>query len=70
MLFIPDFNPNLAYYSIPILNAVLVLRDAILHETVSVPALAVTSASLVVTGALGFYAALRLFTREALLVRS
>ena len=70
VLFIPDFNPNLAYYSIPILNAVLVLRDAILHETVSVPALAVTSASLLVTGALGFYAALRLFTREALLVRS
>src|SRR5205823_1776975 len=27
VLFIPDFNPSLAYYLIPILNAVLVLRD-------------------------------------------
>ncbi len=70
VLFIPDFNPGLAYYAIPILNAVLVLRDAILHNTVSAGALAVTSASLLVTGAVCFYAALRLFTREALLVRS
>jgi sodium transport system permease protein len=70
VLFIPDFNPSLAYYSIPILNAVLVLRDAILHDTVSGAALAVTSVSLLVTGAVCFYAALRLFTREALLVRS
>src|SRR5450759_4797419 len=29
ILFIPDFNPNLAYYLNPIINAVLVLRDAI-----------------------------------------
>lgn len=70
VLFIPDFNPGLAYYTIPILNAVLVMRDAILHNVVSAGALAVTSASLIVTGALCFYAALRLFTREALLVRS
>ncbi|TMG70060.1 MAG: ABC transporter permease [Chloroflexi bacterium] len=70
VLFIPDFNPNVAYYLIPILNAVLVLRDAITHDTVAWSALAVTSASLVLTGALCFYAALRLFTREALLVRS
>ncbi len=70
VLFIPDFNPNLAYYLIPILNAVLVLRDAIVHDTVALGALAVTSASLLVTGALCFYAALRLFTREALLIRS
>ena len=39
ILFIPDFNPNLAYYLIPILNAVLVLRDAIVHDSVSWPAL-------------------------------
>ena len=70
VLFIPDFNPNLAYYVIPILNAVLVLRDAIVHDTVALGPLAVTSASLLVTGALCFYAALRLFTREALLIRS
>lgn len=70
VLFIPDFNPNLAYYLIPILNAVLVLRDAIVHNSVVWPALAVTSASLVATGALSWYAALRLFTREALLVKS
>ena len=70
MLFIPDFNPSLAYYLIPILNAVLVLRDAIVHNSLAWGALAVTSLSLVLTGAGCFYAALRLFTREALLVRS
>jgi sodium transport system permease protein len=70
VLFIPDFNPSLAYYLIPILNAVLVLRDAIVHNTVAWSSLAVTSLSLLVTGVLCFYAALRLFTREALLVRS
>jgi sodium transport system permease protein len=70
ILFIPDFNPNLAYYMIPILNAVLVLRDAIVHNTVAWPALGVTSASLVAAGLLCWFAALRLFTREALLVRS
>jgi sodium transport system permease protein len=70
VLFIPDFSPNLTYYLIPILNAVLVLRDAIVHDTVAWGALAVTSLSLLVTGVLCFYAALRLFTREALLVRS
>src|SRR5438128_9575114 len=70
VLFIPDFNPSLAYYLIPILNAVLVLRDAIVHNSLAWGALAVTSLSLVLTGAGCFYAALRLFTREALLVRS
>ena len=70
VLFIPDFNPNLAYYLIPILNAVLVLRDAIVHNSVAWPALAVTTSSLVATGLLCWFAALRLFTREALLVRS
>jgi sodium transport system permease protein len=70
VLFIPDFNPNLAYYLIPILNAVLVLRDAIVHNSVAWPALAVTTASLVATGLFCWFAALRLFTREALLVRS
>jgi sodium transport system permease protein len=70
VLFIPDFNPSLGYYLIPILNAVLVLRDAIIHDAVAWSSLAVTSASLVLTGAVCFYAALRLFTREALLVRS
>lgn len=70
VLFIPDFNPSLGYYLIPILNAVLVLRDAIVHNAVAWSSLAVTSASLVLTGAVCFYAALRLFTREALLVRS
>jgi sodium transport system permease protein len=70
VLFIPDFNPSLAYYMIPILNAVLVLRDAIVHGTIGWAPLAVTSVSLVLTGALSWYAALRLFTREALLVKS
>ena len=70
ILFIPDFNPSLAYYLIPILNAVLVLRDAIIHNSVSWGPLIVTSASLLLTGVLCFYAALRIFTREALLVRS
>jgi sodium transport system permease protein len=70
ILFIPDFNPSLAYYLIPILNAVLVLRDAIVHNTVDWVTLGVTTLSLVATGALSWYAALRLFTREALLTRS
>jgi sodium transport system permease protein len=70
ILFIPDFNPSLAYYLIPILNAVLVLRDAIVHNAVDWPALGVTTFSLVATGALSWFAALRLFTREALLTRS
>ena len=70
ILFIPDFNPSLAYYLIPILNAVLVLRDAIVHNAVEWPTLVVTSVSLVATGALAWFAALRLFTREALLTRS
>src|SRR6266567_4155349 len=67
VLFIPDFNPGSAYYLIPILNAVLVLRDAIVHNSIAWSSLAVTSLSLILTGALCFYAALRLFTREALL---
>jgi sodium transport system permease protein len=70
VLFIPDFNPNLAYYLIPILNAVLVLRDAIVHNTVEWSTITVTSASLLATGALSWFAALRLFTREALLTGS
>ncbi len=69
ILFIPDFNPNLAYYLIPILNAVLVLRDAIVHNSVSWAPLSVTSLSLLATGALSWFAALRLFTREALLTK-
>ena len=36
VLFIPDFNPSLAYYLIPILNAVLVLRDAIVHNSLEI----------------------------------
>ena len=70
ILFIPDFNPSLAYYLIPILNAVLVLRDAIVHNTVAWPALGVTTISLLATGALSWFAAFRLFAREALLTRS
>jgi sodium transport system permease protein len=70
ILFIPDFNPSLAYYLIPVLNAVLVLRDAIVNNSVAWPALAVTSVSLVATGLLSWFAALRLFTREALLTKS
>jgi sodium transport system permease protein len=70
VLFIPDFNPSLAYYLIPILNAVLVLRDAIVHDTVQWSTLGVTTASLIATGAVSWLAALRLFTREALLTRS
>lgn len=70
ILFIPDFNPNLAYYLIPILNAVLVLRDAIVHDTVAWAALGVTTVSLVATALICWFATLRLFTREALLIRS
>jgi sodium transport system permease protein len=70
ILFIPDFNPSIAYYVIPILNAVLVLRDAIVHNSVAWPALAVTTVSLVATGALALFVALRLFTRESLLTKS
>jgi sodium transport system permease protein len=70
ILFIPDFNPTLAYYLIPILNAVLVLRDAIVHDSVSWASISVTTASLVATGLLSWYIALRLFTREALLTKS
>ncbi|MEO8743848.1 MAG: ABC transporter permease [Candidatus Dormiibacterota bacterium] len=70
ILFIPDFNPNLAYYLIPILNAVLVLRDAIVHNSVAWGALAVTTVSLVATGTICWFAALRLFTRETLLIKS
>ena len=70
VLFIPDFNPSLAYYLIPILNAVLVLRDAIVHDSIGWAALVTTTVSLLATGALSWFAALRLFTREALLTRS
>jgi sodium transport system permease protein len=70
ILFIPDFNPSLAYYLIPILNAVLVLRDAIVHNSIDWTALAVTSLSLAATGALSWLAALRLFTRETLLTKT
>src|SRR2546428_5720558 len=70
ILFIPDFNPSLAYYLIPILNAVLVLRDALIHNSVSWGPLILTSASLLLTGVLCFYAALRIFTLQALLDRS
>jgi sodium transport system permease protein len=70
ILFIPDFNPGLLVYAIPILNAVLVLRDAIVHDTVSWGPLIVTTASLVATGAICWIAARWLFTREALLIKS
>jgi sodium transport system permease protein len=70
ILFIPDFNPNLAYYLIPIFNAVLVLRDAIVQNAVAWPALGVTTVSLVATGLTCWFATLRLFTRETLLIRS
>jgi sodium transport system permease protein len=70
ILFIPDFNPSLAYYLIPVLNAVLVLRDAIVRDTVAWPALIVTTISLATLCGLSWLATLRLFTREALLTRS
>ena len=70
VLFIPDFNPSLAYYAIPIFNAVLVLRDAIVHDTVSWAALGVTSSSLIATAVICWVAARWLFTREALLIKS
>ena len=70
ILFIPDFNPSLAYYLIPVLNAVLVLRDAIVHNSVDWAALAVTTISLGALAVLAWFATLRLFSREALLTRS
>ena len=69
-LFIPDFNPNLAYYLIPILNAVLVLRDAILHTQVDWAHLTVTTISLGATAVIAWIAARYLFTRESLLTKS
>jgi hypothetical protein len=42
----------------------------IVHNSGALSSLAVTSISLIAVGALCWYAALRLFTREALLVRS
>jgi len=69
-LFIPDFNPNLAYYLIPILNAVLVLRDAILHTQVDWAHLLVTTMSLAATAVISWIAARYLFTRESLLTKS
>ena len=69
-LFIPDFNPNLAYYLIPILNAVLVLRDAILHTQVDWAHLTVTTISLGATVVIAWIAARYLFTRESLLTKS
>ena len=69
-LFIPDFNPNLAYYLIPILNAVLVLRDAILHTQVDWAHLVVTTISLGATAVIAWVAARYLFTRESLLTKS
>jgi sodium transport system permease protein len=70
ILFVPDFNPSLGYYLIPVLNAVLVLRDAIVRNTVDWPALLVTTVSLAALGGLAWLATLRLFSREALLTRS
>ena len=70
ILFIPDFNPSLAYYLIPILNAVLVLRDAIVQNSVAWPALGLTSISLLATALICWFVTLRLFTRETLLIRS
>jgi sodium transport system permease protein len=69
-LFIPDFNPNLAYYLIPILNAVLVLRDAILHAQVDWAHLVVTTISLGATAVIAWVAARYLFTRESLLTKA
>jgi sodium transport system permease protein len=69
-LFIPDFNPNLAYYLIPILNAVLVLRDAILRTQVDWAHLVVTTISLAGTAVISWIAARYLFTRESLLTKS
>jgi len=69
-LFIPDFNPNLAYYLIPILNAVLVLRDAILRTQVDWAHLVVTTISLGATAVISWVAARYLFTRESLLTKS
>jgi sodium transport system permease protein len=70
ILFVPDFNPSLGYYLIPVLNAVLVLRDAIVRNTVDWPALLVTTVSLAALAGLAWLATLRLFSREALLTRS
>ena len=70
VLFIPDFNPNLAYYLIPILNAVLVLRDAIVHNSIDWAAVGVSTFSLLATGLIAWFVVLRLFSREALLTRS
>lgn len=69
-LFIPDFNPSPAYYLIPILNAVLILRDAIVHGSIDWVNFSVTTFSLAATGALSWVAALHLFTREGLLTRA
>src|SRR2546428_11852551 len=70
VLFIPDFNPGVAYYLIPILHAVLELRDATVHNSIEWTAPAASSAKLDLTPEVCFFAAPKLLTPEVPLVLS
>jgi sodium transport system permease protein len=70
LIAVPDWEPGIGYFLIPVFNAAVVLRDAILHAQVDWQHLAVTTASLAVTAGLAWVAARYLFTRESLLTRS
>jgi sodium transport system permease protein len=70
LIAVPDWQPGLGYFLIPVFNAVLVLRDAILHAQVDWPHLAITTFSLTATTGLAWAAAHRLFSRESLLTKS
>ena len=66
----PDWTPGVPYFLIPVFNAALMLRNAILHGTVDWPQLALTTVSLVMTTGLAWVGARYLFTRESLLTKS
>ena len=66
----PDWTPGIPYFLIPVFNAALMLRDAILHQEVNPTRLAITVASLVVTSGLAWIASRYLFTRESLLTKA
>jgi sodium transport system permease protein len=70
LIAVPDWEPGIGYFVIPVFNAAVVLRDAILRSQVDWTHLAVTTVSLASTAGLAWVAARYLFTRESLLTRS
>jgi sodium transport system permease protein len=70
LIAVPDWEPGIGYFLIPVFNAAVLLRDAILHAQVDWAHLAVTTVSLASTAGLAWVAARYLFTRESLLTKS